>query len=235
MTPDGFEGIETWVFDLDNTLYPAECHLFAQIDAKMTEFIQRRFDMEHGDARKIQKDLYAKFGTTLSGLMTEFDVPPHDFLDYVHDIDLTGITVNASLKAALQALPGRKIVFTNGSVKHAENVAGAIGILDLFDDIFDIEQSGFVPKPHSPAYDRFFDRFSIDAGSSAMFEDIADNLRIPHETGMRTVLVQSDADWCADEPLGKRPSIPGERFSHVDCVTSDLTSFLQTITPTSPA
>ena len=129
MSPD-LRHVESWVFDLDNTLYSAECQLFAQIDKRMTEFIRNRFAMEHGEARRLQKAYYVEYGTTMSGLMTQHDVCPDEFLEFVHDIDVSVVKKNGSLKEALSALPGRKFIFTNGSVKHAENVAGALGVLD---------------------------------------------------------------------------------------------------------
>lgn len=225
-----FAGVDTWIFDLDNTLYPAECHLFAQIDARMTSFIEERLDLDRESARTLQKAFYVQYGTTLSGLMTEHDVPPTDFLDYVHDIDLGAMDANAPLGEAIGALPGRKLIFTNGSVRHAENVAGKLGILDRFSGIFDIAAGGYVPKPHADAYAIFIDRFSVDPTRAAFFEDIHQNLIEPSRAGMRTVLVQSAADWFEDEPAEKRPARPGEQPAHVQQTTADLTAFLRELT-----
>lgn len=230
MSKAAFGGIDTWIFDLDNTLYPADCHLFKQIDARMAEFIELRLECDPQHARFLQKDWYARHGTTLAGLMKEHDVPPGDFLDYVHDIDLTPVSPNEALREAIAALPGRRYIFTNGSVRHAENVAGKIGILDLFDDLFDIEAGGFTPKPHPPAYDVFSGRFGIKPTSSAFFEDMPQNLEVPYAVGMQTVLVQSTAEWFEDEPEDKRPARPGDSFEHVHHVTDDLTGFLGDLT-----
>ncbi|MEM9988956.1 MAG: pyrimidine 5'-nucleotidase, partial [Pseudomonadota bacterium] len=202
----------------------------AQIDQRMTDYIEQKFACDPAEARHIQKDYYVRFGTTLSGLMNEHKISPHDFMDFVHDIDLTPVSPNPALRGAIQALPGKRYIYTNGSVKHAENVAGKIGIIDLFDDIFDIEGADFVPKPKAEPYQAFLKRFAIDAGSAAMFEDMHQNLEVPHQVGMETVLVQSEAAWCEDEPADKRPSRPGENFSHVKHVTSDLTDFLRRLT-----
>ncbi|GGD17240.1 pyrimidine 5'-nucleotidase [Aquisalinus flavus] len=221
-----FTHIDTWVFDLDNTLYPAHCHLFSQIDRRMSEFIQARLSLDEASARKIQKHYYSVYGTTLSGLMKEHDMPPRDFLDYVHDIDVSVVPRNEGLRTAISALPGKRYIFTNGSVRHAENVAGKIGVLDLFDDIFDIEAADYLPKPHEDTYTAFNRRFGITPSRAAMFEDLPQNLVAAHALGKTTVLVQSDADWMADEPADKRPSRPGETFDHVHHVTADLTSFL---------
>ncbi|MEM6414341.1 MAG: pyrimidine 5'-nucleotidase [Pseudomonadota bacterium] len=224
-----WRGIENWVFDLDNTLYPARCHLFHQIDGKMTEFIQSLLDLEKDDARKIQKDYYAKYGTTLSGLMKEHRVAPEDFLHYVHDIDVSIVPQNLELAKHIQDLPGKKFIFTNGSVAHAENVLKQIGLSGLFSDIFDIAAAAFTPKPHMEAYNRFLDRTNIVPKTAVMFEDIAHNLKAPHALGMRTVLICADADWMQDEPVDKRPahiSDPTPTEKHVHHVTEDISDFL---------
>jgi putative hydrolase of the HAD superfamily len=218
--------IETWVFDLDNTLYAAECALFSQIDARMTAFIRERFEMDRDEARRLQKAYYVEYGTTMSGLMTEHGVCPDEFLDFVHDIDVSVVKENRPLAAALAALPGRRFIFTNGSVKHAENVAGALGILDLFDEVFDIKAAGYSPKPRRKPYEKFLSSHKVAPESAVMFEDIVQNLEAPHALGMTTVLVRSDAAWLDDEPHDKRPARPGETAPHVHYVTDDLTAFL---------
>ena len=219
--------IDCWVFDLDNTLYEAECRLFDEIDARMTAYIRDRFDMAHGDARKLQKDYYVRYGTTMAGLMHEHDVEPDHFLDYVHDISLAPIKENPTLASALNALPGRKYIYTNGSVAHAENVAGALGIFHLFDDVFDIKAAAYTPKPHREPYEAFMNQFDINPSRAVMFEDLVQNLEMPHEMGMTTVLVCSDAAWLADEPHEKRPARIGDTAPHVHHATNDLTDFLQ--------
>ncbi len=218
--------IECWVFDLDNTLYAAECQLFAEIDARMTAYIRDRLAMAHHDARKLQKDYYVRYGTTMAGLMQEHDVEPDHFLDFVHDIDLARIERNPALAVALDALPGRKYIYTNGSVAHAENVAGALGIFDLFHDVFDIKAAAYTPKPHRAPYETFVSRFDISPTQAVMFEDLAQNLETPHAMGMTTVLVCSDAAWLADEPHDKRPARIGESAPHIHHATNDLTEFL---------
>jgi putative hydrolase of the HAD superfamily len=226
--PD-FTHIESFIFDLDNTLYPADCHLFSQIDRRMTEFIEKTLDLPHAKARHLQKHYYAVHGTTLRGLMQEHGVPPQDFMSYVHDIDLTPVEKNQRLRDAINMLPGEKYIFTNGSVRHAENVAGKIGILDLFDGIFDVSHAGYVPKPHHETYQRFMGHFDVTPTKAAMFEDLPVNLEAPHAMGLTTVLVQSDAAWFDDEPEEKRPGKPGEQFPHVHHVTEDLTGFLTSL------
>lgn len=219
--------IDCWVFDLDNTLYAAECRLFEEIDTRMTAYICKRLAMAHDEARKLQKDYYVRYGTTMAGLMREHDVEPDHFLDYVHDIDLAKLRENPALAQALNALPGRKYIYTNGSIAHAENVAGALGIFHLFDDVFDIKAAAYTPKPHPEPYETFTRRFDIKPARAVMFEDLAQNLETPHAMGMTTVLVCSDAAWLADEPHEKRPARIGETADHVHHATNDLTDFLQ--------
>ncbi len=218
--------IESWIFDLDNTLYEAQCQLFAQIDARMTDYIRTQLDMPHEEARFLQKDYYVRYGTTMSGLMTEHNVDPDHFLHFVHDIDLTPIKPNPALAAALSRLPGKKYIFTNGSVTHAANVAGALGIFDQFEDVFDIKAAGYTPKPKRKPYELFLEQHEVTPNSSIMFEDIAQNLEMPHAMGMTTVLVCSNADWLEDEPISKRPAKPGETADHIHHSTNDLTDFL---------
>ena len=221
------EHIESWIFDLDNTLYEAECALFTQIDARMTEFIRERLALDHQSARKLQKDYYVRYGTTMSGLMTEHEVCPEQFMDFVHDIDLGAIKKNSALADALKALPGRRIIYTNGSRRHAENVATALGVFHLFDDVFDIKSAGYAPKPRRESYEKFLLQHDVDPKRAVMFEDLSQNLEAPFSLGMTTVLVCSDAAWLADEPHDKRPARPGEAAEHIHYVTDNLTEFLE--------
>lgn len=228
-----FRHIENWVFDLDNTLYEAECQLFAQIDARMTAFIRDTLDMQHANARRLQKQYYVDYGTTMSGLMHEHNVCPDTFMEYVHDIDLAPIQKNPALEQAIDALPGRKFIYTNGSVRHAENVAGALGIFHLFDEVFDIKAAGYTPKPNRAPYEKFLTNHGVAPTKAAMFEDLTQNLEAPHALGMTTVLVCSDAAWLADEPDAKRPARPDDHTdggpAHVHHTTDNLTAFLKNV------
>ncbi|GAB4530428.1 MAG: pyrimidine 5'-nucleotidase [Parvularculaceae bacterium] len=221
-----FTHIETWIFDLDNTLYPSDCRLFDQIDARMTDFVMAHLQIPYDEARRRQKDYYVQYGTTLNGLMRLHGVTPEAFLDHVHDIDLAPVKPNPKLAERLAALPGKRYVFTNGSVRHAENVMARLGVAEAFDDIFDIAAAGFLPKPHRAAYERFMDRHGFEAPRAAMFEDLPQNLEPPHALGMTTVLVQSAAEWLADEPAEKRPARRGETHAHVHYAVECLTTFL---------
>lgn len=221
---DPFRRVENWIFDLDNTLYPSECNLFAQIDQRMTAFIERMFDVSATEARRIQKEYYYNYGTTLGGLMKLHGVKPEHFLEYVHDIDLTPIQPSPALGDALSRLPGRKFIFTNGSRVHAERVAAKLGVLSYFDDLFDIAASEYIPKPLPEAYARFLVRHGVTPNQSAMFEDLPHNLENPHELGMATVLVRSSFN---DHPCQQEFDAAAELPAHIHHVTDDLIGFLR--------
>ena len=223
----GFADVDTWVFDLDNTLYPASCRLFDQIDVKMGNFVAKLLNVEYDEAKRRQKEMFYKYGTTLRGLMTEHGITPDDFLDYVHDIDHSPVPPNQALDDALHALPGRKLIFTNGTVAHAEKVLARIGITHHFEDIFDIVHSDVIPKPEIQPYLKFIGQTGIDPTTSAMFEDIARNLEAPHALGMVTVLVVSPENKDA-EHLNKATG--GTAQQHIHHVTDDLAGFLAGLT-----
>ncbi len=220
----GFESTRIWVFDLDNTLYPAECNLFAQVDQRMGAFIARELGVPLPYARHLQKSYYRQFGTTLSGLMQVHKMSPDAFLDYVHDIDLTCVPELPDLKNAIDALPGRKIIFTNGSTRHAERVAAKLGVADCFEAICSIETCEFVPKPEAEAFDRMVRHHGVAPDQAAMFEDMPHNLEAPHDLGMTTVLVHSEF---YDHPIQAKIKTWTEPPDHVHHMTDDLTRFLE--------
>ncbi len=219
-----FERTRVWIFDLDNTLYPIECNLFAQVDQRMGEFIARFLGVPFEYARHLQKTYYRQFGTTLCGLMQVHRMDPKPFLDYVHDLDLSGLAEHPELAARIARLPGRKLIFTNGSRAHAERVAGKLGILDLFEAIFDICDAGYVPKPTRASYDHFLKVHDISAPLSAMFEDIPGNLEAPHALGMTTVLVHASSDY--SHPVQQKIREWVEPPAHIHYMTNDLAVFL---------
>jgi putative hydrolase of the HAD superfamily len=221
-----FGHVDTWIFDLDNTLYPASCRLFDQIDVRMGEFVSRLLGVDYATAKKLQKELFYRHGTTLRGLMVEHDVNPDGFLDYVHDIDHSPVLADPNLDAALHALPGRKLIFTNGTVAHAEKVLGRLGITHHFGEIFDIVHSDFIPKPQVAPYEKFVKDKGVRAATSAMFEDIARNLEAPHALGMTTVLVVSPDNHDASH---LNAATGGVEQAHVHHVTSNLSAFLEDI------
>ncbi|MEM8615647.1 MAG: pyrimidine 5'-nucleotidase [Pseudomonadota bacterium] len=220
---------DVWVFDLDNTLYPASCDLFAEIDQRMTDFVARFLRLSRSEARTIQKQYYAEYGTTLNGLMSLHGMDPADFLAHVHEIDLSPLPRDLGLKASIEALPGRKYVYTNGSRRHADRVTAYMGIDACFNGQFGIEDSDYQPKPAPAAYDRFCETFDIDPERAVFFEDLARNLAPASDLGFATVLVQSDKDW-SHEPQSARPSQIGDDLPrHIDYVTRDLPDFLHRI------
>jgi putative hydrolase of the HAD superfamily len=202
MNPLIHTAIDTWIFDLDNTLYPAGSNLFPQISARMGEFIARQFGLDAEAARAMRTRLFRAHGTTLRGLMVEHGVDPHEFMDYVHDVDLSGLSPAIDLAAALAALPARKLVHTNGSRRHAGRILGHLGLTDHVAGIFDIADAGFVPKPDPAGYHALIQRFGVEPGRAAMVEDMAVNLAPAAALGMVTVLVQSSNDWAAEGAEG---------------------------------
>ena len=218
-----------WVFDLDNTLYPAECDLFAQIDVRMTEFVSNHLNLESSAARALQKQYYSEYGTTLAGMMRHHKIDPERFLSYVHDIDHSPLPVLPELRTVLQELPGRKFVFTNGSLGHAQGVTKAMQLDDVFDGMFGIKEMDYQPKPAQYAFDSFISRFDVAPEHAVFFEDLTRNLEPAHYMGFTTVLVTSDKDW-SHEPEGARPASNSQGAPlFVDHITDDLTSFLKAL------
>ncbi len=221
-----FTDIRDWVFDLDNTLYPHHIDLFAQIDRNMTAYVSAFLDLPREEARVLQKRYYYDHGTTLQGLMLHHGVDPEDFLEKAHAIDYQVLAPDTELGEAIKALPGRKFIFTNGSVKHAEMAARALGILDHFDDIFDIVAAEYLPKPAGATYDKFTSLHRVDTSHAAMFEDLPRNLLVPKTLGMKTVLLTPRDGHPEFADAWEKPS--GED-QHIDYTTSDLTGFLKAI------
>lgn len=218
-----FAHVTDWVFDLDNTLYPHHVNLFSQIDRNMTAYVAALLKMDPVAARTLQKDYYRDHGTTLQGLMIHHGIDPNEFLEKAHAIDYTVVPADPALGDAIKALPGRKFIFTNGSVPHAEKTARALGILDHFDDIFDIVAADFVPKPAGDTYDKFMSLHRVDTKNAVMFEDLPRNLIVPKTLGMKTVLlVPRNFEYEFAETWERTEGADTE----VDYVTEDLTGFL---------
>jgi putative hydrolase of the HAD superfamily len=210
--------INAWVFDLDNTLYPASSNLFAQIDARMTQYICDMDGCDVAAARVTQKHHFHSHGTTLSGLMAERHVDPRHFLDYVHDIDMTVLTRDEALGAAIAALPGRKLIFTNGDAPYATRVLDRLGLGEVFEDIHDIHATGYLPKPHPAAYDGMCAAFGIDPARALFAEDMARNLAPAKAIGMATLWIDngSEQHGCGDR-------------AYIDFTTPDLKAWLHQI------
>jgi putative hydrolase of the HAD superfamily len=217
--PDIFDTVETWVFDLDNTLYPASSHVFDQISRRMTGFIAEHFDIAPDAALARQRDFFMRYGTTLRGLMTEHGLAPGPFLDYVHKIDVGTVDANPALALRLDRLPGRKLIFTNASRIHAERVMERIGITHHFEDIFDISAADYIPKPDRTSYAMMLRKHGVVADTACMIEDIADNLEPAKALGMATVWLKGEVSWAKPK---KGIGIP----RYIDFVADDLNSWL---------
>lgn len=189
--------VSDWVFDLDNTIYPARSSLFPRVAERMTQFIMAHFDLAEDQAAEMKTRLFRRYGTTMRGLMVEHDMAPDDFLHYVHEIDLSDVAVDAELDGLLGRLPGRKHIYTNGTVRHATRILNAFGIRHHFDFMFDIVASDHIPKPDPQPYDLFVRQSGIVPETSVMIEDMARNLEPAANLGMQTIWLVSDHDWAA--------------------------------------
>jgi putative hydrolase of the HAD superfamily len=220
----GFEAVETWVFDLDNTLYPHHLNLWQQVDARIRDYLVGFLKVTHDEACRVQKDYYRRYGTTMRGLMEEHGLDPEKFLEVVHEIDHSPLTPNPALGAAIAALPGRKLILTNGTRAHAEAVMRRLEIDEHFEDVFDIAAAELEPKPRPQVYARFLSRHGVDPARTAIFEDLARNLEVPHALGMITVLVVPERSRAVSR---EEWELAGRDAPHIDHVTDDLAGFLR--------
>ncbi|WP_300444202.1 pyrimidine 5'-nucleotidase [uncultured Mameliella sp.] len=211
MTKDRFAHVRAWVFDLDNTLYSPAVRLFDQIEARMNSYVMRVTGAARDEAAQLRRDYWARYGTTLAGLMTHHEVDPEDYLVDVHDISFDALTPDPHLADLIATLPGRRIVYTNGSAPYAAQVLKARGLEAAFDAIYGVEHAGYAPKPRAEAFERVFARDGLDPAEAAMFEDDPRNLAAPHAMGMRTVHVAPEA-------------APADHIHHH---TDDLAGFLR--------
>ncbi|MDQ0392549.1 pyrimidine 5'-nucleotidase [Labrys monachus] len=218
-----FGAVDTWVFDLDNTLYPHHANLWEQVDNRITTWIADYYGVDGLTARALQKYYYQRYGTSLRGLMVDEGLDPAGFLDFAHDIDHSRIEADPLLGTALRALPGRKLIFTSGTVNHALNIVRKLEITEHFGDVFDIVAADYLPKPAVETYDRFFGQHGVDPSRAAMFEDLSRNLIVPHARGMRTILVVPHAPG---DILREDWELQGRYEPHVDYVTDDLPAFV---------
>lgn len=222
----GFGHVETWVFDLDNTLYPHHLNLWQQVDERIRTFVADFLKVPKDEAFRLQKDYYKRYGTTMRGMMAEHGMSPDDYLEFVHAIDHSPLVPNAALGDALEKLPGRKLILTNGTRKHAEAVMKRLEIDRHFEDVFDIAAADLDPKPLPQVYARFLKRHGVDPQKAAMFEDLARNLEVPHTLGMTTVLVVPEGQHAV---VREAWELEGQDAPHVDHLTDNLTGFLERI------
>ena len=222
--PRAFDHVETWVFDLDNTLYPHHLNLWQQVDDRIRTYIADFLKVTKDEAFRVQKDYYKRYGTSMRGMMTEHGMDPDAYLAFVHQIDHSPLEANPALGAAIEQLPGRKLILTNGTRAHADAVMRRLDIHMHFDDVFGIHEANLEPKPLPQTYDLFLRTHGVDPVKAAMFEDLARNLAVPHSLGMTTVLVVPDG---AREVVREDWELEGREAAHVDHVTDDLTVFLE--------
>lgn len=215
MKNTAFSHVSTWVFDLDNTLYPPQMRLFDQIEVKMTAWVMANLGLPQERANALRAEYWATYGTTLAGLMTEHDVDPTDYLADVHDIDFSVLRPDPMLADRIRALPGRRIIFTNGDAPYAKKVIAARGLDGLFDAIYGVEHANFRPKPEAAAFETVFGADGFDRNRAAMFEDDPRNLAVPHAMGLRTVHIAPQAH-------------PADHIHHHH---ADLSEFLGSLTP----
>ena len=220
--PADLSRIDCWIFDLDNTLYPASADLFALIDQKMGQFIQNLLGLDPIAARKVQKDYFVRHGTTLSGLMAEHAIDPDGFLDFVHDIPMDRLSPAPSLANAIQALPGRKLVFTNGDADYASRVLDALALSDCFETIFDIREANYQPKPELAPYQMLCNSRDIDPERALFVEDMARNLKPAKTLGMATVWINN----------GSEQANGMASADYIDFETHDLSHWLTHFTET---
>ena len=214
-----FQSTKYWIFDLDNTLYSGDTKVFEQVSNRMTKYVSDKLNVNLDKAKKIQTDYFHKYNTTLNGLIKNHKIDANDFLDFVHDIDIDFLKKDLKLSKELEKLDGKKIIFTNGSKKHALNITQKIGIDHHFDDFFDIIDANFIPKPAIEPYKKIVEKHKIDPKLCAFVEDIARNLKQAYEMGMTTVWIENDEPWA-------------KKFSDADFVnfkTNNLSEFLKKI------
>jgi putative hydrolase of the HAD superfamily len=230
--PRGFAHVDTWVFDLDNTLYPHHIGLWRQVDAKIRNYVVNFLGVSTEEAFRIQKDYYQRYGTSMRGLMVEHGMKPDEYLEIVHEIDHSPIEPNPMLGAALEHLPGRKLILTNGTRKHADAVVARLDLHGHFEDVFDIIAMELEPKPAATSYGKFLKIHNVAPQHAAMFEDLSRNLEVPHALGMTTVLVVPPIQREMAGETGRQDwERAGYDALHVDHVTDDLTDFLKRIAP----
>jgi len=222
LRPD-FRHVNSWIFDLDNTLYCAGNGIFAQIEARMTDYVMAFLKLPREAAYARQKELYRRYGTTLNGLMREHGASPDDYLHFVHDIDLSSLAPEEALAAAIEKLPGRRFVFTNGCRDHAARILDRLGMTSLFDDVWDIRTIAYQPKPQVEAYQSVVAAAGLDPAQSAMFDEIARNLVPARAMGMTTIWLKIDAPW------GKQGPMMDVAEADIDHQTDNLAHFLHTI------
>ena len=225
------KNVSNWVFDLDNTLYKAECGLFDKVHILMGRFIEEKLNLDSGAAQALRSKYYNQYGTTLRGLMIEHQINPDEYLDYVHQINYDVVEPNENLRDTIKKLPGKKFIFTNANYGHVEKVLEKLHMTDLFNGYFDISESDYLPKPHKEIYEAFQNKFNLDNSSTAMFEDLHINLREPSALGWQTVWVTNNIEYNLNKDVNLREDIQKimNEKKYISHVTDNLENFLNNL------
>ena len=225
------KNVTNWVFDLDNTLYKAECGLFDKVHILMGRFIEEKLSLSSGDAQALRSKYYHQYGTTLRGLMIEHKIDPDEYLEYVHQINYDVVIPDEKLRNAIKDLKGKKFIFTNANYGHVEKVLEKLKMEDIFDGCFDISESGYLPKPHKEIYDSFQKKFNLDNSSTAMFEDLHINLKQPFSMGWETVWVTNNLEYNLNKDVNQQEDIQKiiKEKGYISDVTDNLENFLNSI------
>ena len=225
------ENISNWVFDLDNTLYKAECGLFDKVHILMGKFIEERLDLSSGEAQALRSKYYHQYGTTLRGLMIEHQINPDEYLEYVHQINYDVVIPNESLADTIKRLDGKKFIFTNANYGHVEKVLEKLNMKNIFDGCFDISESNYLPKPHKEIYDAFQNKFNLDNTKTAMFEDLHINLKEPYSMGWETIWVTNNLEYNLNKDVNQQEDIQKiiNEKGYISHVTDDLENFLNNL------
>ena len=213
--------INTWIFDLDNTLYSADSGIFQQVHELMGKFVSRQLNIDIEDAKIIQKKYYKQHGTTLRGMMDNHGVDPDHFLAEVHALDYSIVGPNLKLNKELKKLNGRKIIYTNANMQHAINVLEKIELSNFFDEIYDIKMANYIPKPEIAPYEQMINQFDINVKSAAMFDDIAKNLVPAKNVGFTSVWIDAGYENFSDDIQASK--------KYLDHETTNITKFLEDV------
>ncbi len=225
------KNISNWVFDLDNTLYKAECGLFDKVHILMGRYIEEKLNLSSGEAQALRSKYYHQYGTTLRGLMIEHQINPDEYLEYVHQINYDVVIPDENLRNTIKDLKGKKYIFTNANYGHVEKVLEKLKMEDIFDGCFDISESDYLPKPHKEIYDSFQEKFNLDNSSTAMFEDLHINLKQPSAMGWETVWVTNNLEYNLNKDVNQQEDIQKiiDEKGYISHVTDNLEIFLNSI------
>ena len=212
-----FESIKYWIFDLDNTLYSGKTKVFEQVDKKMSEYISVKLKISVEEAKKIQKNYFYEYSTTLNGMIKNHKIDPKEFLNYVHNIDFSIVKPDEELNDLIKKIPGKKIIFTNADISYVKKILTNLNLNNIFYDIYDIEKMNFLPKPNMETYRKLIAKYNVDVKKAIFFDDIPQNLLPAAKLGLKTVHVYNSK---LDEELNGRSK-------KIDYMTNNLKDWLK--------